>query len=164
MKKILIVAVVLLTIALIGGIASAHRWGYGGFGGYMMGPGYRGHMMSPGYGGCWGGDQISQLNPEQTKKLDQLRQKYWQETKGIQDKLFSKHQELQGLYAQPNPDQKSIDKIQKEVFDLQQRLREKSFVFSREAEKIAPQKSSCHGPRRGWHQRGPRCGGGNEEY
>jgi Spy/CpxP family protein refolding chaperone len=129
--------------------------GYGpGYGGYMMGPGY-----GPGYGG-WYGNQPSQLSPEQTKKLDQLRQKQWEETKGIRDELFKKYQELENLYAQPNPDQKAIDKLQKETFDLQQRLREKDFAFNQEANQIAPRPQGFYGYGRGMYGRGPGWGGG----
>jgi len=116
----------------------------------MMGSGY-----GPGNGPCWNGAQASQLSPEQTKKLDQLRQKQWEETKGIREELSKKCQDLQGLYAQSNPDQKAIDKLQKETFNLEQRLREKNFAFDQEANRIAPQPqgSYCYG--RGMHSSGP---------
>lgn len=162
MKKLLVVLVVALGIGL-GGLALAQYAGYGGYWGHMRGPGYGGHMRGPGYGpgygGCWDGPQASQLSPEQTQRLEQLRQKHWEETKGLRETLSSKHQELQGLYAQPNPDQKAIDKLQKETFDLEQRLREKNFAFHQEAKQIAPQYSGWYGAGKGRYYRGPRgCG------
>ncbi len=137
MKKVLIVGLVVALGIGLGGLASAHYAGRGGYGGHMMGPGY-GQGYGPGYGGCWDGPQASQLTPEQTQKLDQLRQKHWEETKGLRADLFAKHQELRGLYIQANPDSKAIEKLQKEVFSLQQKLQEKNFAFRQEMDKIAP--------------------------
>jgi hypothetical protein len=53
-KKILLSLVVALGVTLVSGVAFAHFWGYGGYGGRMMGPGYGGHMMGPGYWGHMG--------------------------------------------------------------------------------------------------------------
>jgi hypothetical protein len=54
-KKVLAGLVVVLGLALSGGVAFAHYTGFGGYGGHMMGPGYGGHMMGPGYYGHMGG-------------------------------------------------------------------------------------------------------------
>jgi Spy/CpxP family protein refolding chaperone len=163
MKKIVIVGLVVALGIGLGGLALAHYAGYGGYGGHM-GYGYGGYMMGPGYGpgygGSWYGNQPSQLSPEQIKKLDQLRQKRWEETRGLREELFKKHQELENLYAQPNPDQKAIEKLQKEVFDLRQRLREMNFAFRQEANRIAPQSQEFYRHGRGMYGRGPGWGGG----
>jgi Spy/CpxP family protein refolding chaperone len=160
MKKGLFIGLVVALGIGLGGYALAQYGGYwghmGGYGyGHMMGPGY-----GPGYGGSWYGTQPSQVSPEQAKKLDQLSQKQWEETKGIREKLFKNYQELESLYAQNNPDQKAIDKLQKESFDLQQRLREKDFAFSQEADKIAPESQGFYGYGRGMYGRGPGWVGG----
>jgi Spy/CpxP family protein refolding chaperone len=167
MKKVVFVGLVVALGIGLGGLALAHYAGYGGYGGYMMGPGYGGHMMGQGYGpnyggygGCGYGTQASQLSPEQTKKLDELRQKQWEETKGLREELFKKYQELESLYAQPNPDQKAIDKLQKETFNLEQRLREKDFAFNQEANRIAPQSQGSSGYGRGMYNSGPGRGSG----
>jgi Spy/CpxP family protein refolding chaperone len=171
MKKVVLVGLVVALGIGLGGLALAQYAGYGGFGGRMMGPGYGGRMMGPGYGPnyggyCpgygegWYGPQASQLSPDQIKKLDELRQKQWEETKGIREELFKKHQELQGLYAQPKPDQKAVDKLRKEIFDLEQRLREKNFAFDQEANRIAPQSQGSYGYGRGMYRRGPGWGRG----
>ncbi|NIW51247.1 MAG: periplasmic heavy metal sensor [Candidatus Korarchaeota archaeon] len=168
MKKMLVGLVIVLGIGL-GGLALAHYSGHGGhwghmrgpgYGGHMMGPGYGGDMMGPGYGDCWYGPQASQLSPEQAQKLDQLRQKQWEETKGLREELSTKYQELQSLYAQPNPDQKTIDRLQKETFDLEQRLREKHFAFHQEASKIAPQFQGRYGYGKGGYYMGHGWGRG----
>jgi Spy/CpxP family protein refolding chaperone len=145
MKKFVIGLVVAVAIGLIAlPFAVA---GPGGKGGNFAGPGY-----GPGYGGCRGGAQASQLTPEQTQKLDQLRQKHWEETKGLRADLFAKHQELRGLYIQTNPDTKAIEKLQKEAFTLQQKLQEKNFAFRQEMNKIAP--GYCDGFGQGYGQGG----------
>jgi zinc resistance-associated protein len=150
MKKAVFVGLVVALGIGLGGLALAHYAGYGGYGGHMMGTGY-----GQGYGGCGYGDQASQLSPEQAKKLDQLRQKQWEETKGIRKELSKKYQELESLYAQATPDQKAIGKLQKETFDLEQRLREKNFTFDQEANRIAPPSQGSYGYGMGMHSRGP---------
>jgi Spy/CpxP family protein refolding chaperone len=131
MKKLVIGLVVAVAVGLIAlPFAVA---GPGGKGGNVGGPGY-----GSGSGGCRGGAQASQLTPEQTKKIDQLRQKHWEETKGLRADLFAKHQELRGLSIQTNPDAKAIEKLQKDVFTLQQKLQEKNFAFRQEMNNIAP--------------------------
>jgi Spy/CpxP family protein refolding chaperone len=145
MKKVVIglaVAVAIGLIALPFAVA-----GPGGKGGNVGGTGY-----GPGYGNCRGGAQASQLTPEQTQKIDQLRQKHWEETKGLRADLFAKHQELRGLYIQANPDAKAIEKLQKEAFTLQQKLEEKNFAFRQEMNKIAP--GQCGGFGKGYGQGG----------
>jgi Spy/CpxP family protein refolding chaperone len=160
MKKVVIGLVVAVAIGLVAlPFAVA---GPGGKGGNVGGPGY-----GPGSGMCRGGVQASQLTPEQTQKINQLRQKHWEETKGLRLDLFTKRQDLRGLYIQTNPDAKAIEKLQKEVFTLQQKLQEKNFAFRQEMNKIAP--GYCGGFGKGYGQGrgrhgngpGPRGGGGS---
>ena len=156
MKKVVIGLVVAVAIGLVAlPFAVA---GPGGKGGNVGGPGY-----GPGSGMC----RASQLTPEQTQKINQLRQKHWEETKGLRLDLFTKRQDLRGLYIQTNPDAKAIEKLQKEVFTLQQKLQEKNFAFRQEMNKIAP--GYCGGFGKGYGQGrgrhgngpGPRGGGGS---
>jgi Spy/CpxP family protein refolding chaperone len=143
MKKLVIGLVVAVAIGLIAlPFAVA---GPGGRGGNFGGPGY-----GQGSGICRGGAQANQLTPEQTQKIDQLRQKHWEETKGLRVDLFAKRQDLRGLYIQANPDAKAIEKLQKEVFTLQQKLQEKNFAFRQEMNKIAP--GYCSGFGQGYGQ------------
>ena len=157
MKKAVFVGLVVALGIGLGGLALAHYAGYGGYGGHMMGRAYGSNYdgNGQGCGGCRYGDQASQLSPEQTKKLDQLRQKQWEETKGIREELSKKYQELESLSAQATPDQKAIGKLQKETFDLEQRLRDKDFTFDQEANRIAPQSRGSYGCGRGMRGRDP---------
>jgi hypothetical protein len=85
-KKVLIGLVVVLGLALSGGIAFAHYTGFGGYGGRMMGPGYGGHMMGPGYWGhmgpgygdyCGGGGPVtSEQKPVTEKETEAILKDY----------------------------------------------------------------------------------------
>lgn len=153
-------------VLLVGGLVVSAVAGPGwhrGWGTHMMGPGYGGHMMGYGPGGggpgyCWNRPQWKTPTPEQTQKLDALRQKYWEETRALREGLFAKRQELWHLYGQQNPDRETIDKLEKEVFDLEQKLQEKAFAFDKEATEIAPEFGAPYGPGWGRHHMGPRWG------
>src|SRR4030043_2484201 len=158
MKKVVLVGLIVALGIGLGGLALAQFSGYGGCRGGMRGPGCGGPMMGPGYGpdygGCGDKAQASPLSPEQIKQLEQLRLKYWEETKGLRNALFSKQQELEGLFLQFEPDQKAVEKLQKEIFSLQQKLQEKTFAFRQEMNRIAPQFHNCDNRGQGWGDRG----------
>ena len=159
MKKAVVIGLAVALGIGLGTLVWAQQAGPGG-GENMTGPGPRGHMMGLDRGGCGGGSTASQLTPEQSKQLQQLRLKHWEETKGLRAELFSKHQELKGFYLQAEPDQKAVERLQKETFALRQKLQEKNFAFRQEMHRIAPQLRNCEGRRgdgdRGEHRRGPR--------
>jgi Spy/CpxP family protein refolding chaperone len=117
-------------------------------------------MMGLDRGSCWGENTASQLTPEQSKQLKQLRLKHWEATKELRIELFTKHEELKGLSLRPEPDQKAIEKLQKEVFSLRQKLQEKNFAFRQEMHRIAPELRTCDNRwgdgDRDEHRRGPR--------
>lgn len=110
--------------------------------------------MGPGVGYGGRGLQTSNLTPEQTQKLQELRQKQWDATKGLRADIFAKRQELKGLYLKSDPDTKAIEKLQKEIFSLRQKLQEKNFSFCQERNRIAP--GLCDGS--GYGQRGQKGG------
>jgi Spy/CpxP family protein refolding chaperone len=121
--------------------------------------GKQGSAMGQGSGYGSRGLQASNLTPEQTQKLQELRQKQWEETKGLREDIFDKRQELRGLYLKSDPDTKAIEKLQEEIFSLRQKLQEKNFSFSQEKNRIAP--GLCDGSRHG--QKGQRGGGGKSQ-
>ena len=87
-RKALIGLAIALATVLGSGIAFAHYWGWGGYGGHMMGPGYGGPMMGPGYGGpmmgpgyggsCWGdeGKVYGRSNPVTEKETETILRSY----------------------------------------------------------------------------------------
>jgi len=123
MKKLL-VGVAVLAVLSIGAFAFAQGPGWGGqsgygYGGYMMGPGmmgpgYGGYMMGPGYGnhmyGYTSGDN----------------QKFLDETKDLRKELNEKQLEYTEALRNPQTDETTIAKLQKEITDLQDKITEKA--------------------------------------
>jgi Spy/CpxP family protein refolding chaperone len=162
MKSTLGIIVVLLTIGIVavayadsddgpgygGYMMGPGMMGYGpGYGGYMMGygPGYGGPMMGygPGYGhhrGWYGGNGYADLSKDEAAKLDQARQKFYDETRklrsAIRDKRFALNDELQN----DNPDNAKVMQLQKELSQLQSEFDQKALSYQLEVRKILPQK------------------------
>jgi Spy/CpxP family protein refolding chaperone len=159
MKKAVMIGLAVALGIGLGTLVWAQQAGPGG-GDITTGPGPRGHMGGFDRGGYWGGTMVSTLTPEQNKQLEQLRLKHWEATKELRISLFTKREELKGLYLRSEPDQKAIEKLQKEIFSLRQKLQEKNFAFRQEMQRIAPELGN-YGHRwddgeRGMHRRGPR--------
>jgi Spy/CpxP family protein refolding chaperone len=150
---IMALGVALVAMMVPGAALAGGPWHHG-WGQCRMGYGPWG--MGPGYG--WSQGPWSNLTPEQREKLDNLRQQYWKETEPFRKDIFSKRQELWRLYAQEKPDQEAVRKLEKEVFELGQKLREKAFAFNQEAGDIAPEVREPYGPGWGWHHMGPDAG------
>lgn len=117
---------VMAGVALLGWAASGVAgpgWGKG------MGPG-GGLGMNP-YGASYLG-----LTAEQTQQLQSLREAQFKEMAPLQEKLFSRKQELRLLWANPNPDQGQILAKQKEISDLQAQIQQTATKHQLEARKI----------------------------
>ena len=155
MKKLTtIFGITLLSALLIVPLAVwAHGWGAGG--GHMMGnwgggPGYMmgnwgggpGNMMGYYGGGPGNYNQYDRdyntLNSKQQEQLADLNRKFYNETKTLRDKLWSKSAELNALLSETNPDSGKISKLQKEISNLQAKLDERAINNEIEARKIAP--------------------------
>jgi len=111
MKKmgILIIAAFLVFSAML---AFAGPWGRG------MGPGYG---MSP-----YDASNLG-LTPEQSQKIQTLREAYLKDiTTPLQNQLFSKKAKLWLLWSEPNPSQEKIMAKQSEINALQLQLQEKA--------------------------------------
>jgi zinc resistance-associated protein len=133
MKKLTsIVGITFLSALLIVPVAVwAHGWGRGS-----------GHMM-----GYWGGgpgyyDQndrgYTTLNSEQQERLANLDRKFYDETRALRDKLWSKSAELNALLSETAPDAGKVSKVQKEISELRAKIDEKAVNNEIEARKIAP--------------------------
>ena len=113
-------------VAMAGWAAAAmagHGWGKG------MGP--RGGGMAIPYAASYLG-----LSPEQTSQLQAMRERHFEEISPLQEKLFSKRQELRLLWANPNPDASQIAAKQKEIGALQAQIQEMSTKHQLEAIRI----------------------------
>lgn len=133
MKKLTsIVGITLLSALLIVPVAVwAHSWGRGGgpmMGNWGGGPGYY-DQNDRGY---------TTLNREQQQRLADLNRKFYDETRALRDKLWSKSAELNALLSETAPDAGKVGKVQKEISDLQAKIDEKAVINKIEARKIAP--------------------------
>ncbi|MGZ6249508.1 MAG: Spy/CpxP family protein refolding chaperone, partial [Syntrophales bacterium] len=125
MKKLTMTLVTALIVASLSSYAFADGPGWG-----------RGH----GGADCYGPDRsvLSQLNltPEQTAKINSLREANMRETKPLKDKMFSKRGDLRLLWLQTNPDQNKIMAAQKEIRALRDQMQDKMTVYRLEVLKV----------------------------
>jgi len=135
MKKLTsIVGIVFLGALLIVPVAVwAHGSGWGMGGGHMMGywgggPGYY-DQNDRGY---------TTLNSEQQERLANLDRKFYDETRALRDKLWSKSAELNALLSETTPNADKVGKVQNEISDLRAKIDEKAVNHEIEARKIAP--------------------------
>ncbi len=100
-------------------------------------------------GRCWeGSGKMSSLTPEQRTQLQEMRQKFHDETSQLRESIFSKRQELRSLWSDPNADPKVIINKEKEVRELQDQMQDKMVQFRLEARKVlTPEQISQFGAR-----------------
>jgi Spy/CpxP family protein refolding chaperone len=155
MKKT-VVAVMMVALLAAAGLAIAQ--------GYEKGPGMEmgcGPRMGMGHGpGMW---HALNLTPEQTQKLQALRESFFKETIPLRNDLMSKKLELRSLWLKTNPDEAQILAKQKEINDLRAQLQEKATQNRLEMRKVlTPEQQAQLANLRGrsWHEFGRRCGYG----
>lgn len=113
-----------------------HMMGPGWGGGHMMGPGYgmhgrdsgmygRGHMMEPGYHWGYGSRRSEPMTPEQRKQWEKTWSDFRKDTLEIRKQLVSKQLELETYWDQPDVDQAKIEKLSDEIAELQAELAKK---------------------------------------
>ncbi len=115
MKKALIILALVLAVVVLAVATWAGPWG-GKF--YGRGP------------------AITNLTPEQQQKIIALQQAHLERITPIQEQLFKKKMELRNLWAAQNPDQSKINAVQKEIFDLIDKLRQESVKLRSEILKV----------------------------
>ena len=125
-----------------------------------QGPGSgRGFGMGPGYGPP--GNFFANLTPEQSSKIQTLQQAYLKEMAPLQQELLAKGTELRSLSLNPNADPAVIGPKQKEIWDLQSKLRQMTDNLRLQIrEELTPEQQAqfdTFGLRRGM---GPRMGFG----
>ena len=151
MKKI-IFAVMMAAILATAGLATAQDWGKG----HGMGIGYGPHS-----GGAWSARsgllRALNLTPEQTQKMQALREGFLKENIPLRNELMLKRLELRGLWMQTNPEETKILAKQKEINALRAQLGEKFTKNRLEMRKILTpdqqaQLISFLGRHRVWHR------------
>ena len=124
-KKIVIGLSLALALALVAAVALAWGPGFGP-------PGFSRGFRGPAYGV----PPIPNLTAEQSSKIQVLRDGFLKEIESLQKELYAKGQELRNLWQSPNPDQAAIAVKQKEIFNLQSKLQEKSTSLGLEVRKV----------------------------
>lgn len=141
MKKVTLTVMAVLFVAAVATSAFAFGWGRG-----------------PGYGPCARGDFQGpaglNLTADQTAKMKEMRETQWKEMKPLQEKTFTKRDELRKLWLEPNPDQGKITATQKEMRLLRDEMQDKMTAFRLEALKVLTpeqrEKIASAGPGRGF--------------
>jgi hypothetical protein len=157
MKKIVILLSV-VTILAIGTVAFAHNpGGYGGdghmmgpgygnhmmgpgYGNYMMRPGYGNHMMGPGYGNHmmgpgYGNNMMDRGYGNHMKGWGgqtEEGQKFLSETRDLRKELHDKRFEYFEASRDPNITQGTLNKLEKEIYDLREKIHGKAPASVRE--------------------------------
>jgi len=112
-----------------------------------LGPGW-GHMMGWGYGP--GGGGYANLTDEQQNELAALDRKFFDETKNLQDQIWTKSGELNALLNSPNPDLDKAKALQGEISDLRAKLDQERFNYDLQARKILPDQGTGYAYGRGY--------------
>jgi len=166
MKKVTLTVMGLFFVAAIATSAFGFGWG--------RGPGV-------GYGPCARGDFHGpagvDLTTDQKAKLNGLRDAWFKDIKSLQEKMFTKRDELRNLWLEKSPDQGKIAAAQKEMRAVRDQMEDKMTAYRLDALKILTpeqqEKVKSSAPGRGFGQRrgfgpgalgGPCCSGGGPGF
>jgi Spy/CpxP family protein refolding chaperone len=137
MKRLIIFLGIVLLFGIIAAPLSARDWrgmGPGPFMGYGPGPDIDPHMggfpIRPGF---------SPLTEEQRTQLEELNNRFLEETAEFRKSLSDKSRELYTTLTSEEPDEKKAKALQKETSDLQAKLAEKQLNLRLEMAKIIPE-------------------------
>jgi Spy/CpxP family protein refolding chaperone len=112
MKKNIIISIVaVFALALIASTAMAWGPGYG-----------RGSNVGPGYGT----PPVSNLTPEQSSKIQAIREANLNEIAPLREQLYAKTTELRTIWRSQNPDQTQIKALQEDMLNIRAQLQEKA--------------------------------------
>lgn len=146
-KSVFFVAIILLAGAAVA-FAHGGPWGYDGYGGHMRG--YGGHMMGPGYHMMddygygphmrgYGPGYGRNLSEEDAAKLEQAREKFFNETQNLREQLNEKELALRNELNKQNPDKGKLTQLQKELSNLQSQFDQKRIEHRLEVRNILPE-------------------------
>lgn len=159
MKIIKTTFMVIAFIATAGIVSTAlAQGGWGGYGygghmtgyGYGMGPGMMGYGYGPGYGSYGRGDYPADLSRQDSNRLHQIQDKFFNETRALRDQIRDRQFALNNELDNAKPDKAKVADLQKAISKLQSDYDQKSLEYRLEARKILPQGSdrigSGYGP------------------
>jgi len=155
MKKLVTVLGVLLLVGVMAYPVFARGSGWGrGCSGWGSGGG-----QGNGSGDCrrdQGGSPA--LAPEQQKELNNLNQKFFNETSSLRNNIRNKQNEMSLLLNGENPDTAKLQTLQKELSTLKSQMADKRLAYRLETRKVAPQGAYGGGYGRGRGYGGNRGG------
>jgi zinc resistance-associated protein len=158
MKKAFATVGILALVALIAVPVMAQGPGWGR-GRHMQGYSGGGPGSGWNYGAGYGN-----LTDEQRTKLDNLYNKFYEDTASTRSQLWSKRGELNALLSSPNSDPEKAKALQKEINDLRAKLSQDRLALDLEVQKINPDaRFGGWGPMAGYGY-GPRGGGYGPGY
>jgi len=136
-----------------GGGYGGHMMGYGygmgpgmmGYGGYGMGPGMMGYGYGPGYGRYDRGNYPADLSREDGQRLEQARDKFFDETRTLRDQIQDKQFALNTELDNANPDKAKVAELQKSISKLQSDYDQKALDYRLEVRKILPEGTAAIG-------------------
>jgi len=148
MKKATLTVMAVLFVAAIATSAFAFGWGRG-----------------PGYGPCgrgdFGGPAGLNLAPEQTAKFKEMGEAQSKELKPLQEKMFTKRDEIRKLWLEATPNQAAIAAAQKEMRSLRDQIQDKTTAFRLDAMKtLTPEQQGKLRTSFSEQGSGPGCGMG----
>lgn len=143
-RKSLLVAAILLIAGVAIAFAHGGRGNYDGYGGHMGGSGnhmrgYGGHMMDDGYGPGMRGYYGNNLSEEDAAKLEQEREKFFEQTRALREQMDEKAQALRQEMNQENPDKAKLSQLQQELSDLRGQFDQKKIEHRLEVRNILPE-------------------------
>ncbi len=103
------------------------------------------------------------LTPEQSQKLEELRQSRINEMASLREQMAGKQAELQKLWEEPTPDQGKILEKQREIHQLRGRFQENATQHQFALREILTPEQIAKMPGKGWGKgagRGPGMGPG----
>ena len=126
-----------------GGNMMGYGYGMGpgmmGYGGYGMGPGMMGYGYGPGYGRYHRGDYPANLSRDESNKLQQAQDKFFDETRTLRDQIRDKQFALNDELDKANPDKAKVVELQKAISKLQSSYDQKALEYRLEVRKILPE-------------------------
>ena len=125
------------------------------------GPGKKGmgQAWGPGtYGQRWAGPAA--LSEEQRAQLQELRQRFLDETADLRSKLWAKRGELEALLSATTPDEARVKELQAQINELRGKLSQKRLNYRLQAKRVAPNLPFGYGKRYGMGHMGGRRGFG----
>ena len=115
--------------------------GYGSYGGYGMGPGMMGYGYGPGYGRYDRGNYPADLSKEDSDRLQQAQDKFFDQTRTLRDEIRDKQFALNDELNNTNPDRTKVAELQKTISKLRSDFDQKALDYRLEVRKILPERT-----------------------